>query len=326
MMFAQSVFPIGAARQVPSQLETTVIEVSATELEFLSNEPIEGESLADRLAQNALPDGDALRDAIEIGTALNRAHRQGIVHGKLSAHAILLTSSGARIVRPREGADLDALPYRSPEQVMSDAADCRSDIFAFGALLYEMVSGRRAFSGDGPALNLAILQQSPPALMGKSRFQAAMEGVIAACLEKKSRLRRQRIQNAVIELKLARPFIRPAASPQTNDNRPKNPPIPAGVPIPNKREARSIPAKRRWLGRWLWLTATAAAVATAVLVLPPTCVRRRRRYSRSTLFRRATPRIVWSRYRPTAGISPCRRLARKVSRCCGCAPWIPSSR
>ena len=178
-------------------------DVSAKELEFLSNETIEGESLADRLAQGSLPAEEALRFAIDIGLALNRAHKRGAVHGKLSTHAIMLTASGARIVRPVEGADLDALPYRAPEQVSGDAPDSRSDIFSFGALLYEMVSGRRAFSGEGAALDRAILEKPPATLMGKSPIHAAMEGVIAACIEKDPARRRQRAQNAVIELKLA---------------------------------------------------------------------------------------------------------------------------
>jgi Tol biopolymer transport system component len=180
-----------------------VIDVNTKGLEFLSNETIEGGSLAERLEQGGLPDADALRYAIEIGSALHRAHRRGAIHGKLSAHAILLTASGARILRPVEGTDLDALPYRAPEQVAGGAPDWRSDIFSFGALLYEMVSGRRAFSGEGAALDRAIVERPPATLLGKSPIHAAMEGVIAGCMEKDPAQRRQRVQNAVTELKLA---------------------------------------------------------------------------------------------------------------------------
>ena len=180
-----------------------MIDVSAKELEFFSNETVEGTSLADRMAQGGLAAEEALRVAIDIGAALNRAHRRGVVHGKLSAHAILLTKSGALIVRPTEGTDLDALPYRAPEQVLGEAPDWRSDIFSFGALLYEMISGRRAFSGEGAALDRAILERPPATLIGKSPIHAAMEGVVAACIEKDPLRRRQRVQNAVIELKLA---------------------------------------------------------------------------------------------------------------------------
>src|SRR5262245_15411338 len=130
-----------------------VTEVSAKEIEFLSNEAIEGEPLAQRLAKGSLPAEDALRFALDVGQALNRAHKRGVVHGKLSPHSILITATGARIIRPVEGTDLDGLAYRSPEQVSGETPDWRSDIFSFGTLLYEMVGGRRAFSGDGPALD-----------------------------------------------------------------------------------------------------------------------------------------------------------------------------
>lgn len=161
-----------------------MIDVNTREQEFLSNESIEGQSLADRLREGGLPAEDALRYAIEIGAALNRVHRRGAVHGKLSSSAILLTASGARIVRPVEGTDLDALPYRAPEQVVGEPADYRSDVFAYGAILYEMVSGRRAFSGEGAELGHAIMEKSPATLLAKSPIHAAMEGVIAGCLEK----------------------------------------------------------------------------------------------------------------------------------------------
>jgi len=177
--------------------------VSVKELEFFSSESAGGESLADRLAKGGLTPEEALRYAIDIGMALNRAHAGGAIHGKLSPHAILLTGSGARIIRPMEGTDLDALPYRAPEQVRGGAPDWRSDIFAFGALLYEMASGRRAFPGEGAALDRAILERPPAALMGQSPILAAMEGVVAGCIETDPARRRQRVQNAVIELKLA---------------------------------------------------------------------------------------------------------------------------
>jgi serine/threonine protein kinase len=184
------------------QLEINVIEVSAKETEFLSNEAMEGEPLAERLANGGLSAEEALRYALDIGAALNRAHKRGAIHGKLSPHAILLTAGGARIVRPAEGKDGDALAYRSPEQVAGEAPDWRSDIFSFGTLLYEMVSGRRAFSGEGATLDRAILEKPPATLMGKSPIHAAMEGVIAGCIEKDPARRRQRVQNAVIELRL----------------------------------------------------------------------------------------------------------------------------
>lgn len=260
-----------------------VTDVSAKELEFLSNEAIEGEPLADRLAQGGLPAEEALRCAIDIGSALNRAHRRGAVHGKLSPHAILLTESGARIVRPVEGSCLDALAYRSPEQVSGEAADWRSDIFSFGTLLYEMASGRRAFSGEGAALDRAIREKPPAALMGKSPIHAAMEGVIAGCLEKDPGRRRQRVQNAVIELRLAgrgRLSTRPEATkarPAIEVVPPPEPHEPAGeddgdirpnrtrifTPVRFPDEIQAVPGRPRPRRLLLWLLLVCAALLIA---------------------------------------------------------------
>jgi Tol biopolymer transport system component len=262
-----------------------VTDVSAKELEFLTNEAIEGESLADRLARGGLPAEEALRYAIDIGSALNRAHKRGAVHGKLSPHAILLTVSGARIMRPVEGTDLDALAYRSPEQVSGEAPDWRSDIFSFGTLLYEIVSGRRAFSGEGAALDRAIIEKPPAALMGKSPIHAAMEGVIAGCVEKDPARRRQRVQNAVIELRLAgrslarlahaqqRPVaevIPPPEAPvwtgEETDVRPKRPRIFTPVRFPDEIQAVPGRARRQRLMLWLLLGVSVLLIASGVWI------------------------------------------------------------
>jgi Tol biopolymer transport system component len=248
-----------------------VTEVSAKETEFLSNEAIEGELLAERLANGGLPAEDALRYALDIGHALNRAHKRGAVHGKLSPHSILLTATGARIVRPVDGKDLDALAYRSPEQIAGATPDWRSDVFSFGTLLYEMVSGRRAFAGEGAALDRAIQEKPPATLMSKSPIHAAMEGVIAGCIEKDPARRRQRIQNAVIELRLAgrsiprfskslsqdQPVVEFAAGPQASgipgdetDIRPKRSRIFTPVRFPE--EIQAVPGKGKWQRRMLW--------------------------------------------------------------------------
>lgn len=249
-------------------------DVNANEQEFLTNEKIEGTSLAERLAQGPLPADEALSYAIDIGSALNRAHRHGAIHGKVSARAILLTASGARILRPTEGTDLEALPYRAPEQVSGERPDWRSDIFSFGALLYEMAGGRRPFSGAGAELDREILEKPPATLMAKSPTLAAMEGVIAGCIAKDPARRRQRVQNAVIELKLARrslaragetqqlpvagriaqpeaeQIVRPATGNlvgEETDIRPKRPRIFAPVRFPDEIQAVPFNARRQRL-------------------------------------------------------------------------------
>src|ERR1035438_2168348 len=151
-----------------------VIDVGVKELEFLSNGSTEGELLADRLARGELAPAEALEYAIEIGAALNRAHSRGEIHGSLSPHAILLTSAGARVFEPVR-ADARAAAYRSPEQVAGAAPDPRSDIFAYGAILYEMASGRRAFAGSGAELEAAIAESL---WRGRDPFLFALQGAL----------------------------------------------------------------------------------------------------------------------------------------------------
>jgi Tol biopolymer transport system component len=180
-----------------------VIEADHSEVGFASDELVGGELLAERLARGPLAPEEALGYAIELGAALNRAHSLGLVHGGLSPYSVRIASTGAQVLPPLREYDERSAPYRSPEQVRGEAPDWRSDVFAYGALLYEMASGRRPFPGEGAELNDAILEQPPALLRARSPILAAMEGVIAGCLQKDPSCRRQRIQNAVIELKLA---------------------------------------------------------------------------------------------------------------------------
>jgi Tol biopolymer transport system component len=241
-----------------------VIEVSHSEVGFDGNEPVGGELLAERLAQGPLAPEEALRYALEIGAALNRAHSLGKVHGGLSPFSVRITSTGARVLQPLRESDDRAAPYRSPEQVRGEAPDWRSDVFAYGALLYEMVSGKRAFPGEGAELNEAILERAPALLRAKSPIHAAMEGVIAGCLKKDPSSRRQRIQNAVIELKLTGRSSQRMAEAL---NRQPRGPVLAGDPKAARRPAHVIPGSpvpKDRLRRRLWAIG-AALMALAVL-------------------------------------------------------------
>jgi len=224
-----------------------------TDLAFLSKESVEGELLADRLARGDLTPDEALKYAIDLGTVLNRAHGRGAVHGKLSPRAIVLTAAGARILEP-QGPDEAAAPYRAPEQVAGGAPDTHTDVFAYGAVLYEMVSRKRAFGGQGRELDEAILHKPAPALLAKSPIHAAMEGAIAGCLEKDPARRRQRVQNVVIELKLAGSSLVRAANargPIAASGRPvvQPPPPPRFTASPSvagrSRQIEALPAERR---------------------------------------------------------------------------------
>jgi eukaryotic-like serine/threonine-protein kinase len=162
-------------------------------VDFLVMEYLEGETLAARLAKGPLPFDAVVRHAIEISDALDRAHQQGVVHRDVKPSNIMLTESGARSaglpqaklldfgVAKLQGRDAAAsgaallpaepgaltgggplvgtIAYMSPEQLRGEAIDARSDLFSFGAVLYEMATGRRLFAGsDATAIRAAILE------------------------------------------------------------------------------------------------------------------------------------------------------------------------
>lgn len=172
-------------------------------LGFLSNQPVPGELLAERLLCGPMPPDEALRHAVAIGTALAQIHAGGAVHGGLSPHLIVIGSGGAAILQPAGGFDSRARPYRAPEQVLGRRPDERSDIFSFGAIVYEMAAGVRPFSGDGAELDSAILKRDPPPLAPSADPSfVALDALIAGCLAKDPAGRRQRMKNTVLELRL----------------------------------------------------------------------------------------------------------------------------
>jgi eukaryotic-like serine/threonine-protein kinase len=181
---------------------------------FLVMEYLEGETLAARLARGPLPPEDAIRYANEIASALVEMHSQGVIHRDLKPANIMLTKTGtqlldfglARFARTaRDAAPLAAsaapppadggstfdatsragtLSYMAPEQVRGEPVDHRADLFAFGAILYEMVSGVKAFRGhDAAAVAHAVLHDEPPPIpMGTG--VDALDAVLRRCLRK----------------------------------------------------------------------------------------------------------------------------------------------
>jgi eukaryotic-like serine/threonine-protein kinase len=174
--------------------------------DFLVMEYLEGESLAARLARGPLPVEQALWYGIEIADALAQVHRQGVFHRDLKPGNIMLTKGGAKLLdfglakraypRPsagdeptvsadltKEGTLLGTVPYMAPEQLQGRECDARTDIFAFGAVLYEMVSGRRPFAGETVAnLVAAILEHEPPPLLESCSRE--LDRVVRRCLAK----------------------------------------------------------------------------------------------------------------------------------------------
>ena len=182
------------------------------DVEYLVMEHLEGETLAERLARGVLPLDQTLRFGVEIAQALDRAHRQGIVHRDLKPGNVMLTKTGvklldfglARAMAPSapasplsalptqdkaltaEGAILGTLQYMAPEQLEARETDARTDIFALGGTLYEMATGRKAFSGGSQAsLISSIMQSDPPAVSAVSPMSPpALDRVVRACLAK----------------------------------------------------------------------------------------------------------------------------------------------
>jgi serine/threonine protein kinase len=192
-------------------------------IDFLVLELLEGETLAVRLEKCPIPLGQALRYAMQIADALDRAHRQGVVHRDLKPGNIMLTKDGAKLLdfglaklqnQPADdetvtkaltaqGTILGTFQYMAPEQLEGKDADPRTDIFAFGAVLYEMVTGRRAFAGKTQASVIAaILAADPPPV---STLQAtsppALDQLVRTCLVKDPEDRRQTIHDVRLELR-----------------------------------------------------------------------------------------------------------------------------
>jgi len=194
---------------------------------YLVMELLHGESLADRLAKGPLPLGEALRHGIEIASALDRAHREGIIHRDLKPGNVMLTKSGAKLLDfglaksatsaaltdatagttqeqlTQEGMIVGTFQYMSPEQVSGEPVDARSDIFAFGAVLYEMVTGARAFGGRNRASVIAaILSNDPrPVASLQPLTPPALERLIQTCLAKDPDDRWQTTHDVMRELK-----------------------------------------------------------------------------------------------------------------------------
>ncbi len=181
-------------------------------IDYLVMECIEGETLAQRLAKGALPLEQVLKIGAQIADALDKAHRNGVVHRDLKTSNIMLTRSGAKLLdfglaKPttpvatlatltaaapqqspvtQEGTIVGTFQYMSPEQVEGKDVDARSDIFSFGAVLYEVLAGKRAFDGKSQlSVASAILEKDPEPLSAvKPMTPPALDYVVRKCLAK----------------------------------------------------------------------------------------------------------------------------------------------
>jgi serine/threonine protein kinase len=244
-------------------------------VDFLVMEYLEGETLADRLRKGPVATDELLRIATQIAEALDRAHRTGIVHRDLKPGNVMLTKNGvklldfglARVAAPtnsssnastfldatrtsgepltQKGTVLGTWQYMAPEQLEGGEADARSDIFALGAVLYEMATGRRAFEAKSQAsLIAAIMTAQPPPISSIAPMTPpALDRVVRTCLEKDPDDRLQTAHDVALQLR----WIQEGGTQ-------------LGVPRP-------VAARRRSRERLGWIVAGAAGVAAIALAV-----------------------------------------------------------
>lgn len=205
------------------------------DIEFLVMELVDGETLAQRLEKGALPVTEVLRLGIQIADALDRAHRAGIIHRDFKPGNVMLTRSGAKLMdfglaRPTgmggaagtsgvtlahlshsptvaapltaEGTIVGTFLYMAPEQLEGKETDVRSDLWAFGCVLYEMITGRRAFEGKSQASLIGSIMHSTPAPLETAAPMAPpqLDALIRACLTKDPEERIQTAHDVKLQL------------------------------------------------------------------------------------------------------------------------------
>jgi Tol biopolymer transport system component len=201
------------------------------EMDYLVMEFLEGETLASRLSKGPLQLEQTLLYAIQIADALDKAHRKGMTHRDLKPGNIMITKSGAKLLDfglaklkqaasavglsedptamrsiTAQGSILGTLQYMAPEQLEGKETDARTDIFALGAVIYEMATGRKAFDGKSQASIIAkILDTDPPPIRSlQPMTPAALDRVVRTCLAKDPDQRLQSVQDLKLELEWMR--------------------------------------------------------------------------------------------------------------------------
>jgi serine/threonine-protein kinase len=202
-----------------------LFDIGATDgTHYLVMELLEGETLAARLRRGGLPEKDALRIGAEIAEGLGAAHAHGIVHRDVKPANVMLTRSGVKLLdfglarlqrRPDAsgetasmtglGGDVLAgtLPYMAPEQLEGREADARTDIWALGCVLFEMLAGRRAFEGNSQAGLIAAIEKDDVPSVARRRPAAspALDRLVGQCLKKDPADRWQSSQDLALRLR-----------------------------------------------------------------------------------------------------------------------------
>lgn len=217
-----TVFDVGTAPVAETAVEAGAPRVAASP--YIVSELLEGATLRARLADGALRERKALEYAIQIARGLAAAHERGIVHRDLKPDNVFITNDGrvkildfglaklteaastdveaTRDLATQAGVIMGTIGYMSPEQVRGKSADARSDIFSFGAVLYEMLAGRRAFRGDSAAdLMSSILKEDPPELSSTNQeISPALDRIVHHCMEKDAQQRFQSVGDIAFQL------------------------------------------------------------------------------------------------------------------------------
>jgi Tol biopolymer transport system component/tRNA A-37 threonylcarbamoyl transferase component Bud32 len=241
-------------------------------VDYLVMELIEGETLADRLSRGHLSIEEVLRYGVQIADALEKAHRQNIIHRDLKPGNVMLTTDGAKLldfglakadgVADSDDSDLTVSPtvskpltaagtiigtyqYMAPEQLEGKTADARTDIFALGAMLYEMATGRRAFLADTQASLIGAIMHEAPAPIStiQPMTPPAFDRVVQTCLAKDPEDRWQTAHDVKLQLQ----WIAEGGSV-------------VGLPAP-------VAARRKSRERLAWLAFAMAALVAAVFAV-----------------------------------------------------------
>ena len=193
---------------------------------FIVMQYVEGATLAARLERQPVELREALNIGIQVADALAEAHSRGIIHRDIKPQNIMITPRGqvkvldfglARVVRERDllkseaetqslltepGMVIGTVPYMSPEQVKGEHVEASSDIFSFGAVLYEMVTGRQPFAGENAAMTISAIVTKDPAPLARycDGVPAELERIVRKCLEKDRELRYQTMRDLAIDL------------------------------------------------------------------------------------------------------------------------------
>ena len=203
------IFDVGFEVPSPPRGEGQGEGEASSPIDFLVMEYLEGETLAERLTKGALPLDQALTYAIEVADALDKAHRQGVTHRDLKPANVMLTKAGAKLLDfglakltpsapqsdastkladslTQAGTILGTFQYMAPEQLNGEEADTRTDIFAFGCVVYEMVTGKKAFDEKSQASTFAaVLEREPtPVIELQPLTPEGLDRVLTKCLAK----------------------------------------------------------------------------------------------------------------------------------------------